>query len=344
MSKEIIEGNKLIADFAGWKLVCLNESEDKEDRYYEYHRIENGEVVETDSGGDSWCWGKDSVMSFHNDWRRLMPVVEKIESIKLEAEEGFWKNIRFSIEIYARTCLWITTTDKETQDFTKILFMYQPYAYHNNITKIEAVWYTVIAFINWYNQQSLEQAPQDKQPTIEDVLEDNVRDQWMTGQIQALRHSGFSETKSLQIAPEQWQELKVKLASINQRWCADKWEGLYRALQGLVKNIRSKSNDTRYNTHLKIAEAILSGSPSLLPCPECAGKDKEIVILNGIVELKEKERKEWADMCIKKQKRIDTLELLLCDQFWRRHKDSGVSEMDTTKAWQRYKTENNILQ
>ena len=34
-------------------------------------------------------------------------------------------------------------------------------------------------------------------------------------------------------------------------------QGLYRALQGLVKDVRSKPNDTRYNTHLKIAEAVL---------------------------------------------------------------------------------------
>jgi hypothetical protein len=37
-------------------------------------------------------------------------------------------------------------------------------------------------------------------------------------------------------------------------------EGLYRALQGLVNDVRSKPNDTRYNTHLKIAEALLKSS------------------------------------------------------------------------------------
>lgn len=34
-------------------------------------------------------------------------------------------------------------------------------------------------------------------------------------------------------------------------------------------------------------------------------------IFEQIIELKEKERKEWADMCIKKQARIEELEKLL---------------------------------
>ena len=37
-------------------------------------------------------------------------------------------------------------------------------------------------------------------------------------------------------------------------------------------------------------------------------KSQSIKTLEGIVELKEKERKEWADMCIKKQARIEELE------------------------------------
>jgi len=37
-------------------------------------------------------------------------------------------------------------------------------------------------------------------------------------------------------------------------------------------------------------------------------KSQSIKTLEGIVELKEKERKEWADMCIAKQRRIEELE------------------------------------
>jgi hypothetical protein len=50
--------------------------------------------------------------------------------------------------------------------------------------------------------------------TIEDILKDDVREQWLIGQVQSLRHSGFSETKASQIAVEQWEELKIKVASL----------------------------------------------------------------------------------------------------------------------------------
>lgn len=42
---------------------------------------------------------------------------------------------------------------------------------------------------------------------------------------------------------------------------------------------------------------------------------KEIERLNQIIELKEKERREWADMCIKKQKEIDFLHEHISSKF-----------------------------
>ena len=41
-------------------------------------------------------------------------------------------------------------------------------------------------------------------------------------------------------------------------------------------------------------------------------KSQSIKTLEGIIELKEKERKEWADMAIKKQARIEELEGYNC--------------------------------
>lgn len=39
-------------------------------------------------------------------------------------------------------------------------------------------------------------------------------------------------------------------------------------------------------------------------------KNHSIKTLEGIIEMKEKQRREWADMCIKKQARIEELEKL----------------------------------
>ena len=47
-----------------------------------------------------------------------------------------------------------------------------------------------------------------------------------------------------------------QLAPDGEYW-KKKCEGYHRALQGLVNDVRRKPNDTRYDTHLKIAEALL---------------------------------------------------------------------------------------
>ena len=45
------------------------------------------------------------------------------------------------------------------------------------------------------------------------------------------------------------------------------------------------------------------------PAPQSEGEDcKQCKLLQQIVDLKEKERQQWADMCVKKQERIEYLE------------------------------------
>lgn len=65
MSKEIIAGNKLIAEFMGMKITSVNEID-----VWVYTDIHNGIMEETNA-----C--------FHHSWDWLMPVVEKIAKTKL---------------------------------------------------------------------------------------------------------------------------------------------------------------------------------------------------------------------------------------------------------------------
>lgn len=132
MEQGIEEGNKSIQDFMGWRNVCLNpDEEDGEDRIYEFHRFDyKGEVVETDSGGDSWCWGKDQTIPYHRSFDWLSHVFQKI------CELGY-------------TVQW-TITDGATCRIWK----YLETAPSCGIIITDRPWTSVVKFIKWYNNQN----------------------------------------------------------------------------------------------------------------------------------------------------------------------------------------------
>lgn len=65
MDKEIIEGNKIIAEFDGWVLIPIEENLCIPTHY---------------ERGHDW-WDLDHPFLYNESWDYLMPVVEKIESI-----------------------------------------------------------------------------------------------------------------------------------------------------------------------------------------------------------------------------------------------------------------------
>jgi len=117
--KEILEGNKLIAEFSygtkDWRhlssKLCVFESELKYDTY--------------------WGW--------------LMSAVEKIESLE-DPYHG-----RFGVHIVSNSCSIQSTNfrpDKRIPD---------PPHYASHITgkdKIEATWLAVVEFLKWFNKQN----------------------------------------------------------------------------------------------------------------------------------------------------------------------------------------------
>lgn len=103
-----VEGNKIIAEFMG------------EDYGY------------TDKGWKDRC-------GFHTSWDWLMPVVEKIESIKFA--DGYC-----GVHISSNEC-----TLQHTKFRPNILN--SQYHYWDTIThdtKIKATWEAIVAFIEWY--------------------------------------------------------------------------------------------------------------------------------------------------------------------------------------------------
>lgn len=110
--QEIIEGNKLIAEFMGEKNIRIHESNVWMDENPVTHNPPNSVHARYDT---SWDW--------------LMPVVEKIESL----DDGY--------EVIIRRTSCSIMYDQET----KVSLVYCP-------NKMLSVWSAVIKFIKWYNQ------------------------------------------------------------------------------------------------------------------------------------------------------------------------------------------------
>ena len=120
-SKEIIEGNKLIAEFMGI-------------RYHDNNTVSGHPSIL------SIIMGEDKIadFKFHTSWDWLMPVVEKMELIQYEPKDGDdsynWNTP------YLRTIAFNMVRINRQQLFQEE-------------TKIKSLWKAVVEFIKWYNTQ-----------------------------------------------------------------------------------------------------------------------------------------------------------------------------------------------
>lgn len=116
---KILEGNKLIAEFMGWK---SNHNHLPLTNKYNHGNFEIWIDFNTDP---IMC----SDLKYHLLWDWLMPVVEKIEGMM------YWVNM-------VGKEVWIQ--DEKLDTIIEPLF---------GSTKIEAIWQTVVEFIEWYNSK-----------------------------------------------------------------------------------------------------------------------------------------------------------------------------------------------
>ncbi len=115
--EQIIEGNKLIAEFMGF----AGQHED----------WCGNNVLETGFSGEPKLFPYEP----HKDWNRLMPVVTKIQSL------GCFVQIAISVETRCTISATITKI-KSWQTSMK------------DRSAIVVVWLTCIEFIKWYNQNA----------------------------------------------------------------------------------------------------------------------------------------------------------------------------------------------
>lgn len=122
----IIEMNRAICEFMGWEF-----RPDGGDWFKAYH---DGHLMWAESGK-----GLNEILlegfKFHEDWNKLMPVVEKIR--------GMGYHIEITISVDCSVEILKLRGDPE-KDVLRII------AYS---TPINAVYTSVYQFITWYNQQ-----------------------------------------------------------------------------------------------------------------------------------------------------------------------------------------------
>lgn len=124
---EVLENNKLIAKFMGAK---------EETRYCGVRGYESSWKVWRFLDSDFHDNIRDFEVDtpYHSSWDNLMPVVEKIETIKT----GETEDVTFDVVIIENSCQ-IGAIMNDIADFTKE-------------SKIKATYLAVIKFIKWYNE------------------------------------------------------------------------------------------------------------------------------------------------------------------------------------------------
>lgn len=129
--KEIQEGNRDIIEFMGGRLVPTGG----------FGHINIFNVFFPDG-----TWFPEHYGDYHKSWNRLIPVVEKIESIHDEHHGYFGVYISSNNCTIQGTLLHLALNDS-SYDY---VYMSDPNAIFS--TKIESTWYNVVQFIRWYNQ------------------------------------------------------------------------------------------------------------------------------------------------------------------------------------------------
>ena len=161
-AQEINEGNKLIAEFVGSKPVYTDHSEYNDDgtMKYDFNGDGSPRIIETwtkpdwftDKHLNTYGWGSYNMlqnMLYYSSWDWLMSVIEKIENLEVNGREDNKEYVQhFTVEISNEQCVihryfapqyWGTELD--------FLGLYD----HNNTSKMDSTFASVVEFIKWYN-------------------------------------------------------------------------------------------------------------------------------------------------------------------------------------------------
>lgn len=147
-NSELFPGNKLIAEFMGYEYLPLNTRLPQGKKVGWNSKMKWTPFVETSgmfSGNppEKFYLGRSHHnLMFHRDWSWLMPVVERIENLKLK--------YRVTVSISGGGCR-ITSDNHNLYGKDNRLMLIQNHE-HADKTKIIRTWEAIVAFIEWYNE------------------------------------------------------------------------------------------------------------------------------------------------------------------------------------------------
>jgi len=153
---EILEGNKIIAEFDGKKYKPVKAGYSKSSHHSIDKKFRTQELclsfcdkINKGKHPDECFFPLPDLWypfewKYHSSWESLMPVVEKIESSKVDNWPEPIKSFTFRIE--SKYCL-ISGHSGIAQPGA---FYQTPYGYEPE-SKIHATWLAVVGFIKWYN-------------------------------------------------------------------------------------------------------------------------------------------------------------------------------------------------
>lgn len=146
--QEIIEGNKLIAEFMGLRQIPINLYGNEKCYYFYFPSSDNYELTQEEIQKESfdilnYAWSIYN-LSYHLSWDWLMPVVEKIEKIHND-HHGY-----FGVYISSNQCIIQGTKLNLALKNPEYGFVYLSDTNAIFDTKIKSTWFAVVEFIKWY--------------------------------------------------------------------------------------------------------------------------------------------------------------------------------------------------
>ena len=139
-TQQTIENNKLIAEFMGYD---ADKAEVTIPKFKRLIAFKSQSIKSTTIACFESSIFKFNELQFHSSWEWLMPVVEKIEQNK----SYFKKELQLKITKYSVS--WQTIANEEVILSPNVFHKYGTYA---GIEKLQAVYNSVIDFINWHNK------------------------------------------------------------------------------------------------------------------------------------------------------------------------------------------------
>ncbi len=74
---DVVEGNRIIAEFMEWELINISDEPDDIEGEFDCWVFKNKLTGGMDGGIDAQIYNKNSTLPFDTDWNRLMEVVHK---------------------------------------------------------------------------------------------------------------------------------------------------------------------------------------------------------------------------------------------------------------------------